>query len=494
MATTPMDIQRRPYSIEPITGIMLPDGIFDTAIYKQRITCYYTNTSGADLADVAIYLESVSDPGIAPVSETFRFARIPAGASVQVSWLADFEHASPGKKNVSFVARAAGHSMKRVIKQIFVTRTTYDSATRRYVCECPEGKISVRFHKLIGPAKIDANNPLGPWIVEGMTLDVVPNPAYDGQFGDLPFQDPWWKVLGWIIFAIAALVAIISGATTGTAPNVPAIGVKGTFDETSGTVQCCQPSVNKAAGWTTTGIAAAVAVAGLATGLADEIDPWRRGQEATPTDPGERTTSEQVKASFRYPQPPNAGVAYAVDTDWTYSRTTNRRTLTHSVTETRRSVHVLQNLIVKAPDRIVDYKPEFVITATFQRDASRRYSGPELHAFAVVNAPSGDEYRVVLHDDGIGPDAAANDGTYTALFDLPSIASGLRERGIDPNGTWRVHVYAQDTNAAQPSMPPTVAATYIGGFVVASATELTFDPKAPCPVKAQARVEVSLKS
>jgi hypothetical protein len=45
MVITPMDIRRRPFSVEPFTNIMLPDGIFDTALRKQRITCFYTNTS-----------------------------------------------------------------------------------------------------------------------------------------------------------------------------------------------------------------------------------------------------------------------------------------------------------------------------------------------------------------------------------------------------------------------------------------------------------------
>ena len=56
MAATPMEIRRRPFSVEPFTNVMLPDGIFDTALKKQRITCYYTNMSGATLHQVTIYL------------------------------------------------------------------------------------------------------------------------------------------------------------------------------------------------------------------------------------------------------------------------------------------------------------------------------------------------------------------------------------------------------------------------------------------------------
>ena len=57
--TTTMDILKRPFSVEPLTGIMLPDGIFDTAIFQQRITCYYTNVGATALNNVTIYLESI---------------------------------------------------------------------------------------------------------------------------------------------------------------------------------------------------------------------------------------------------------------------------------------------------------------------------------------------------------------------------------------------------------------------------------------------------
>ena len=65
------------------------------ALKKQRITCYYTNMSGATLNQVTIYLEGVGDPGIVPVAQTYVFPEIRAGASVRVSWLADFEHGGP---------------------------------------------------------------------------------------------------------------------------------------------------------------------------------------------------------------------------------------------------------------------------------------------------------------------------------------------------------------------------------------------------------------
>lgn len=179
MAITPMDIKRRPFSVEPYTKIMLPDGIFDTALKLQRITCYYTNVSTTALNDVTIYLEGVGDPGIVPVAQSHFFSKIPPGASVRVSWLADFEHGTPGKKIVSFVAQAAGMALVRTIKQIFVSQTRRDPVTGDYTCTVEEGTLKVSHMEVIGPK--DKWQPCserykecrpgqGPWVPSRMSM------------------------------------------------------------------------------------------------------------------------------------------------------------------------------------------------------------------------------------------------------------------------------------------------------------------------------------
>ncbi|MGX9695886.1 hypothetical protein ACWYXK_02765 [Janthinobacterium lividum] len=134
MSDTPLQVLTRPFAIEPVTNIMLPDGIFDNAIYGLRIAAHVTNMSGSALNNVTVYLESVGDPGIVPVARTFFFASIPAGAAMLVMWDADFQHAAPGKRLVSFVAKADGYAPRRSIQQIFVSQTRFDSATNTYTC------------------------------------------------------------------------------------------------------------------------------------------------------------------------------------------------------------------------------------------------------------------------------------------------------------------------------------------------------------------------
>lgn len=143
MSATPMQILTRPFAVEPVTNIMLPDGIFDNALYNLRIACHYTNLSNSPLTNVSIYLESVGDPGILPLAKTFHFASIPAGASVRVMWDADFKNATPGKRLVSFVAKADGFDSRRTIQQIFVSQTRFDSTTNTYTCTVEEGILTV---------------------------------------------------------------------------------------------------------------------------------------------------------------------------------------------------------------------------------------------------------------------------------------------------------------------------------------------------------------
>ena len=145
MSAAPLAVQTRPFAIEPVTNLpMLPDGIFDNAIYNLRIAAHFTNESSSALTNVTIYLESVGDPGIAPKAKTLFFASIPAGASVLASWDADFEHATPGKRLISFVANADGFESRRSIRQIFVSQTRFEESTNSYTCTVPRARFVCR--------------------------------------------------------------------------------------------------------------------------------------------------------------------------------------------------------------------------------------------------------------------------------------------------------------------------------------------------------------
>jgi hypothetical protein len=502
MAATPMTVEKRPFSVEPFTKTMLPDGIFDTALKKQLITCFFTNTSGAALNDVTIYLEGVGDPGIVPVAQTHHFAQVPAGASVRVAWLADFELGTPGKKLVSLIAQAAGMTSSRIIKKIFVSQTRRDPVTGDYSCTVEEGTLVVSELTVHGPRgkwrpcgeqreREECPPVTGPWVPARMTAVWQPNPSYAGVHPDLPFGDPWWKILAWIVAAVAAIVAIVAAAlgegTAGTA-------VGGSFDETTGDVECCEPDpggIPGDDGMTVAGVASAVATAAAVVGMTDEADPWWRGQEATPPAAGEVTLSEKLDIRFAYPDgAPQVGVDYPVHVAWRYARVTSGSTYTHEVDEVQRNIHVAGPVTVDVPAVHHAFAAPLVIRCKFEKDGGGHFTGDDLYAFCLLRSPDDMYVFLDLKDDGIEHDEAANDGIYTGSIHLEEVYRLLLKNKLRLEGTWRVYVFAQDINDATEDMKPEVAATHIGGFVVASGIHITFDPTLPCPLKAQASFEV----
>lgn len=499
MSATPMQILSRPFAIEPVTNIMLPDGIFDNALHKLRIACHYTNQSNATLTNVTLYLESVGDPGIVPVAKTIRIAAVPPGASVLVMWDADFKNASPGKRMVSFVATADGFASRRTIQQVFVSQTRFDVASKTYTCTVEEGVLTLSNIAAIvqrpewgrgKDGRCECPPDGGPWVPTAMTLAWKPNPHFAGVHGELPFADPWWKVLALIVAIVAAIVAAVAASQGG---GTAFVGAAGTFDETDPSISCCKPKLdkdfNKEATKTVAGVASAIATAAAAVALSDAADPFWRGQEKTPPAAGERTIGERVVANWSLPEAPNAGMPYTADVKWSYTRFTTGATYGHQVSETQTNVHVLESVEVTTPPTVQAFKALW-LHARFHRTGTSLFKGSDLYAFALFRSPGGLYFVVPLTDDGLGFDPGANDGIYAGSLDLRLAYRQLLQHDLDVYGVWRVFVFAQDVNLTKPGTPPEIAAQHIGGFFVASAVTLTFDPSLPCPMTAQGTIQV----
>lgn len=499
MSATPLQVLTRPFAIEPVTSVMLPDGIFDNAIFNLIIAAHITNMSSTALSNVTVYLESVSDPGITPVAHTFFFDTIPAGASMLVRWGADFEFASPGKPLVSFVARADGFTTRRSIQQVFVSQTRFDSATNSYTCTVQEGTLQVSGLKGHLPGKgwgevgdygdkCRCPPIIGPIVPTGLTVVWTPNPAYSGVHGELPFADPWWKVLAIIVAIVAGLVAIIAAAVGAGKAN---FSVGGTVEETDPSVKCCSPkgAVSGKPEFTVAGVASAIASAAIAVACSDAADPFFRGQAATPPAAGELTKGEKVVAEWSLPEAPTAGAPYTADVHWTYQRFTTGATYSHSVTETQVNIHTAGPVETELPD-VVHAFGSLWLRARFRRPDSSLFSGADLYTFAIFQAPGGLDIVIPLTDDGLEFDPGANDGTYAGRLSLEAVRKLLLSQGQDVFGVWRIFVFAQDVNRTKPGTPPEIAAQHIGGFFVASAIQITFDDSLPCPLKAQATITV----
>jgi hypothetical protein len=88
-------------------------------------------------------------------------------------------------------------------------------------------------------------------------------------------------------------------------------------------------------------LAGAAAAAALAAALSDEIDPTRRGQEATAPPAGALTVSESQSVTLTYPGLPVPGTHFDVGARWRYQRHTTQGDLSHTADDVRTNPHVL---------------------------------------------------------------------------------------------------------------------------------------------------------
>lgn len=493
-------IPHRPFGSELITGLQLPDGFFESGLGPQRINAHIQNTSGGDLAGVKFYIESVSHPGIVVQPQTHTLAGLSNGATRLASWIADFGGAPPGTHRISFVAEAGG-ARTRVIKKVFVTRVGFDPASGTYSVTAPEGELRAQIGNMIGPKRgacckgrprdpnedggVPGRQPRGifdylrseagrhdlafrlclrDYLFGRMTLRVTYTPPFNGQLGDLPYQDPWWKVA----FCVLAFLLLVAAAVAEDANGTGEISTTGgPGGEGSPTGDCCglEPS-GGGTSYLAAGLVIAAAVAAGLAALTDAKDPFRRGQEAT--DPGgAMTVGESLEMALLYQDPIQCGRPFSVGTKWRYSRHTTGGDHVHEVAEANQNQHVLSRYEIEANDVVRRARREpFVVKGRFFDVDDNVLTGGSLFVQCFLCGPNG-EYRVIpMLDDGIGVDERPDDGTYTGTYNF-----FVREER--PDGFWKFFVVAQDVNTADPNMAPEQAATIIGGMVLTG--QLTID-------------------
>lgn len=503
---TQFSIPNRPFATELITDLMTPDGIFEATLGQQNINAHIRNDS-VTINNVQVYIESVSDPGIVVTPATYNLTSAATGVSHLFSWNADFSEASPGKHLVSFIVDTAAGT-QRILKYIFVTKMSFDSATRSYSVTTPQGVMNVAFNEMIGPADPNCCKPkpnlrhgaishvdgtyvtpnllsylnhgsdvssspnftlCAPQLLLGkLKAQVQPTPPYAGQYGDLPFQDPWWKVALCLVAFALLVAAAVAEAVSGGADLTAGLG--NTTDDNPSGGNCCGIKAGGgghskvAAGL----VAAAATVAGIA-GASDIRDPFRKGQDHTaPATVGELTIGENLELSLSYPEAVVPGKPFKVTADWKYQRLTNASIYTFSATETNANIHTLSKYVINAPNVVRTYKHEpFIVNAQFYDANNNLFIGNQLFVRCFLIGPSGQWASFVLQDNGIEADSVANDGTYTGSIAFPM-------EGIGLNGIWKYYVIAQDINHATPDMKPEQAAQIIGGMLLTNQLSISF--------------------
>lgn len=517
-------IPNRPFATDLITGLMLPDGIFVTMLGRQNLTVHLKNQGANTSASSSVYVESVSHPAISVTADTHNIAPMQSQASTAVAWTVDVTNCPAGIHYVSIVVDEGGVK-SRLIKKFFVLGVTFDPA-KGFIAEVPEGRMTVKFGELVKPRKrccahpgrtetdreptreddhraccgkdpkskttgkprrtleelirtFRGHRPDFMFCPPGYLLKTAeyswePTPGYQGQYGDLPFEDPWWKialaVLAFLLLVAAGIAEAVdgSGGVTASVEDPPT---------SSGPVEdCC--GVEASGGGTSyiaAGLVAAAAAAATAAGLSDERDAFRVGEDKTPPGAGETTLAERFAVEFSYPEPVALGRPFVVGADWKYARETDANSYSYNQSDAFNNIHVASSYEVEAPEVAVRANRDlpWIVKARFRDAGSNLFKGEQLFVQCFLIGPSGQWHRYYLQDDGIWPDQAPNDGTYAAYVDFRRIKA--------QPGLWLYYVIAQDVNHAQPNMKPEDAAKIIGGMVLTHQLTLSFTED-ECPI------------
>lgn len=514
-----LNIVKRPFATENISGLMTPDGIFVTTLGHQGLNAQFLNPGSTPSASAQVYFESVDDPNIVVTPATYPVPALPAMATKVLTWAADFSNATPGKHLVSFML-VDGAQSTRIIARIFVLSIAFDSTTKTFIATVPEGVMNVQFIDLIGStapcgcggsgggkggggcdcdceqdpkqsavmarvaktfsaASSGKFNPcLGGFLPHHIGIRVAPNPPYAGQYGDLPFQDPWWKlVLAIIALLLAAAAAIVEGLSGG---DLTVTGGTSGGDD-PGAPNCCGFQLQGGGGSNkvAAGLAAAAAAVATVAACSDVRDPFRRGQDHTMPAAGALTTAEALKLTVTYLETMQLGKPFAIGAKWNYTRETSAGALTYAVDETQHNVHVIDSYDITAPNVVRSYQREpFIVKAKFTGPDGKLYTGGALFVQCFLIGPVGQLRTFLLEDNGAGGrfgDATANDGVYTGGWQFT----------VDDRGLWT----SQDVNDATPDMTPDQAAQIIGGMVLTHQLSITFEG-GTCPLVPDGHVHV----
>jgi hypothetical protein len=177
----PFDVIQRPAAVDRSTLVLFPDGIFEAgqgvAYMAVRVRNTFTRPwSGADRVRIGIAGQSrmalatagitVLDAWTGREQEAFGQQIASDGCVITgpmrpgdertLYFKLDLRGAGPGKPTVGFVARcdpidARFESPPRIVsRQIFITRSTYNPATRELHARLPEGDVFVRLNRVMG--------------------------------------------------------------------------------------------------------------------------------------------------------------------------------------------------------------------------------------------------------------------------------------------------------------------------------------------------------
>ncbi len=438
-----MIIDYRPFSIDPVSGLMNTDGLFDTGIGVQEIGLFVRNNGSVLVPGVEgeLIFEPVS--GIVPVESHYIFGDIPPGASVMGLFSADFSVTPPAKHVFTLSLNAPGFENSEITRNAFVA-TYQETGYGQFTNTIPQGTITTQWLNFTyGP---ELQNYSAPTSLMWTMDPVLPFP---GQFSELPFEDPWWKAIG---------IGVVIGA-----------GINMVID---GVVEACGSDYLDDAGEK---INTGLAVAGGGAIAADVIDPFRRGEENTLPLPTEVTIQETVTMQATYDMPPVVGQPFTGTVQWEFTRITDGNSYQYSVIEPFINIHYNTDRQVQINQTEFVTGEVLVVTAALM-GATEAYANTDAYMITSISRKML-EYQVVqvvalkMFDDGTHGDAAAEDGMYTGSMIVDEFL---------PPGDYTWGVFSQDVNQALEGMDPLTAAQNLGGFMIGAPMPGPIVPPTTC--------------
>jgi hypothetical protein len=491
-----VDIDQRPVSINLVTKMMEPDGIFirtinsGMAIMRVNLPNPW-HSSGGPFPDVFLFDNADSNEiiiqNLGPFENGYIWWQIPRGQS-SFSWyfLVNLTGASVGKHSVKIRMRrfygldpwfGTGQDIEYT-GQVFVSDALFDSQTLKGNVVVPEGDYSLSitgvrvFQDEPIKGKIPCNNK-SLFLPKDFETRIDFTSPFTGSFGPIPFNDPWWKAAGWIVAAIAGTIAggWALGGWLGWWDSPIEHIESGSVDPVTGEVcRECQPAP-AGQGFTTVqgdpiwGAFLTAAAGGVAVGLADIIDPYRRGEDASPPNSLDRTKAESLKFSLDYIQFPLPGTPYKIGVKWEFQRhgieTENYDPI--SSHDELQNIHYITNYDVRTSDGMTEYdrastREVYIVVDVSQSPDFARYK-KELSEGVRRMIPEFYVLGYMRHrSTGLTKSSvfALQNNLHIGAFAVSS---------SDPLGEWDVMAIVQNVNNADRRGTPVEQAQVIGGFV-----------------------------
>ena len=509
-----IELDQRPYSIDPITMLMMPDGIFIRSINQglsiMRVKFpnpdYEHNVR--DMGDVYI-LDSIQSNYI-----TFTLNSDPVKRCVAVNrnqnyffeeFFSDISNANVGKHEVLIRMRRfveflditsavnawfAGESSELVQfkGEIWVVDGTFDPVSLTGNVIVPQGTLTFGINKIHIwqaerlPEEIPCQSKTW-YLPKEISMTVGFSPPYDGTYAPLPFDDPWWKVLGLIIGIIAALVSGVwwIGGELGLWESPVDHVESGYVDPDTGEVcRECRPDTNytSISGDPVWGGFVATAAAGFATFLADNIDPFRVGESLSPQGEKEGTVSETLDTVLEYMELPLPGTPYRIRGDWSFQRHGGIYSPDYPIinkSDEKRNIHYITGVVVQTVDGEIEYEQASTRNIQIQADLrgidSGRYKEevtngirklePEFYIFGLLRHRQSGLTKSSIFQYNI------QKNLYIGNFPIKS---------DNPSGEWDFMVVIQNVNNANFDWDPVERASVIGGWIYTKNYDLIRNP------------------